>query len=145
MRALSDVSPSSVADGPATLPALRIGMSGPRVVAWQTFLKGRGLDPGVIDGSFGEHTRQATMAFQTSAGLASDGVAGRETLLKAVSLGFELIEDSPALTSADGRPRSEKSAARNRASLFSNTTPLPTNRSLGKPRSVPAPPSPSPS
>jgi hypothetical protein len=62
-------------------------------MAWQTFLKGQGFDPGVIDGSFGEHTRDATMAFQQKSKLAVDGVAGRETLLKAASMGFELVEE----------------------------------------------------
>src|SRR5262249_32982290 len=65
---------------PATLTALRIGMSGPRVLAWQTFLRGQGFDPGPLDGGFGEHTRDATEAFQTRAKLTVDGVAGRETL-----------------------------------------------------------------
>jgi peptidoglycan hydrolase-like protein with peptidoglycan-binding domain len=86
-------SPRSDALLPATLSALRIGMSGPRVMAWQTFLAGRGFDPGIIDGSFGEHTRDATIAFQRKSKLIADGIGGRETLLKAASLGLELIEE----------------------------------------------------
>ena len=79
--------------GPATLPALRMGMHGARVAAWQTFLLGQGFGSGPTDGYFGEHTRDATKAFQHKYRLEEDGVAGRETLLKAASLGFELIEE----------------------------------------------------
>jgi peptidoglycan hydrolase-like protein with peptidoglycan-binding domain len=77
----------------AVLSALRIGMTGPRVLAWQDFLKGAGFDPGAVDGSFGERTRTATAAFQRKHKLGADGVAGRQTLLKAASLKFELIEE----------------------------------------------------
>ena len=77
----------------AILAALRVGMSGPRVTAWQTFLRGQGFDVGAVDGSFGEHTRDATKAFQKKANLDADGVAGRQTLLRAASLGLELIEE----------------------------------------------------
>src|SRR5262245_58540436 len=49
---------------PVTLSAIRIGMQGERVAAWQSFLLGRGFDVGPIDGVFGEHTRNATKAFQ---------------------------------------------------------------------------------
>lgn len=86
-------SPRGDALSPAILPALRIGMSGPRVMAWQTFLAGRGVDPGAIDGTFGEHTRDATIAFQRKSKIVADGVGGRETLLKAAAQGFELIEE----------------------------------------------------
>ena len=63
-----------------------------RVAAWQTFLLGQGFGGGPTDGYFGEHTRDATKLFQHKYKLAEDGVAGRETLLKAAALGFELIE-----------------------------------------------------
>jgi hypothetical protein len=78
---------------PATLAALRVGMRGDRVLAWQTFLVGKGFDNGPIDGFFGEHTRDATKQFQAKYKLEEDGVAGRTTLLKAAALGFELIEE----------------------------------------------------
>jgi hypothetical protein len=81
-------------------------MTGPRVAAWQTFLHGRGFEPGQIDGVFGEATRDATIAFQTKYKLDEDGVAGRQTLLKAASLGFELIEEPAAdNTSSNFPPR----------------------------------------
>lgn len=79
--------------GPATISALRTGMRGPRVAAWQAFLLGQGFGGGPTDGYFGEHTRDATKEFQRKYRLEDDGVAGRETLLKAASLGFELIEE----------------------------------------------------
>ena len=54
-------------------------MTGPRVAAWQTFLHGRGFEPGEIDGLFSEATRDATIAFQMKYNLEADGVAGRQT------------------------------------------------------------------
>lgn len=92
-RTRLDHSPSAAAALPPVLPAIRIGTQGPRVVAWQTFLRGRDYDPGAIDGKFGEHTRDATIAFQKKYRLDADGVAGRQTLLKAATLGLELIEE----------------------------------------------------
>ena len=91
---------------PATLSALRVGMRGERVSAWQSFLVGQGFDNGPIDGFFGEHTRDATKAFQKKHKIEDDGIAGRATLLKAASLGFELIEE-PAedITSSNFPPR----------------------------------------
>jgi peptidoglycan hydrolase-like protein with peptidoglycan-binding domain len=97
---------NAMAPLPATMPALRMGATGPRVAAWQAFLRGQNLDPGQIDGVFGERTRDATIAFQQAAGLAADGVAGRETLLKAATMGLELFEE-PAddRTSSNFPPR----------------------------------------
>jgi peptidoglycan hydrolase-like protein with peptidoglycan-binding domain len=74
------------------LPALRVGSVGARVYMWQSFLRGRGLDPGPVDGQFGDLTRDATIAYQTRYGLSPDGVVGLRTLLKATSQGFELAE-----------------------------------------------------
>ncbi len=101
---LSDVAAAAVA--PSTLVALRIGMKGARVAAWQSFLRGQDFDVGQIDGEFGEHTRDATKAFQTKYKLSIDGVAGRQTLLKAAVLGLELIEEpSEDNTSSNFPPR----------------------------------------
>jgi peptidoglycan hydrolase-like protein with peptidoglycan-binding domain len=92
--------------GPIVLPALRVGMRGDRVLSWQSFLQGQGFDPGPIDAIFGRRTRKATIAFQQKFGLLEDGIAGRQTLLKAASLGLELIEE-PAddITGSDFPPR----------------------------------------
>ena len=70
-----------------------MGMHGARVAAWQTFLLGQGFGGGPTDGYFGEHTSDATKLFQHNLNLLEDGLAGRETLLKAAALGFELIEE----------------------------------------------------
>jgi peptidoglycan hydrolase-like protein with peptidoglycan-binding domain len=91
---------------PAILPALREGSKGERVSAWQSFLLGRGFDVGPIDGSFDEHTRDATKEFQAKYDLNVDGVAGGETLMRAAKLGFPLVE-TPASdnTSSNFPPR----------------------------------------
>jgi peptidoglycan hydrolase-like protein with peptidoglycan-binding domain len=90
--------------GPATLPALQVGMHGARVAAWQAFLLGQGFGGGPTDGYFGEHTRDATKAFQRKYKLEEDGVAGRATLLKAAALGFELIEEPADDTTSSNFP-----------------------------------------
>jgi peptidoglycan hydrolase-like protein with peptidoglycan-binding domain len=108
---LAETAPPPAAIAPAVPPgpepvlrALRVGMSGPRVAAWQTFLTGQGFGPGGSDGEFGEKTRDATKAFQAKHRLHVDGAAGRETLLKAASLGFELIEEPAEDASSSNFP-----------------------------------------
>jgi peptidoglycan hydrolase-like protein with peptidoglycan-binding domain len=91
---------------PVTLPALRIGSQGDLVRAWQSFLTGQGFDPGGLDGFFGDKTAAATQAFQSKFGLTADGVAGRQTLMKAMTLGFELIQEPAAdITGSNFPPR----------------------------------------
>jgi peptidoglycan hydrolase-like protein with peptidoglycan-binding domain len=79
------------------LQALRLGSQGPLVVAWQHFLQtqlsGDGVEVGEATGLYDDRTAEATKAFQAKHGLEVDGVAGRQTLLKAMALGFELIEE----------------------------------------------------
>jgi peptidoglycan hydrolase-like protein with peptidoglycan-binding domain len=91
---------------PVVLPAMRIGMRDNRIAAWQAFLRGKGFDVGITDGVFGEATRDATIAFQKKHKVEADGVVGRQTLLKAMALGFEVIEE-PAddITSSNFPPR----------------------------------------
>lgn len=84
--------PEGLSTVSTVLPALRVGTVGARVYMWQSFLRGRGFDPGPADGQFGPRTREATIAYQTRYGLDPDGVLGLRTLLKAVSQGFELAE-----------------------------------------------------
>jgi peptidoglycan L-alanyl-D-glutamate endopeptidase CwlK len=57
----------------------RRGSTGPDVVALQTKLKAAGFNPGEIDGVFGGATEAAVLAYQRSAGLLADGVAGPRT------------------------------------------------------------------
>ena len=58
----------------------RRGDRGPGVAHLQTLLAGRGHDLGTPDGAFGPATERALIAFQRSAGLTPDGVAGSGTL-----------------------------------------------------------------
>jgi len=62
------------------METLRIGSSGADVVALQNALAAKGFNPGGADGSFGPGTESAVKAFQASAGLPADGVAGFQTL-----------------------------------------------------------------
>ena len=86
------------------MAALRQGMQGDMVRAWQSFLTGQNLDPGGLDGVFGDKTVAATKAFQNRHDLPADGVAGRQTLLEAMALGFELIEEPAPDTSGSNFP-----------------------------------------
>jgi putative chitinase len=58
---------------------LRQGSSGPGVVALQDALRAHGFSPGLSDGSFGQGTLAAVIAFQRSEGMVADGVAGPRT------------------------------------------------------------------
>src|SRR6478752_6682915 len=68
--------------------ALRLGMNGDDVKAWQLFLRGEDIYEGVVDGDFGQGTLDATKAWQKAQGLVSDGVAGLKTQGKAQGQGF---------------------------------------------------------
>ena len=59
---------------------LRRGARGEPVKKLQVALEALGYDIGASDGTYGEGTRQAVMAFQRVAGLKADGVAGPGTL-----------------------------------------------------------------
>lgn len=52
---------------------LQLGSTGPEVERLQRALASAGLDPGGADGSFGQATRAALIAFQTRHGLRPDG------------------------------------------------------------------------
>jgi lysozyme family protein len=101
MAAAPTLSPSQA---PVTLRALRIGSQGDLVRAWQSFLLGQGLDPGGLDGFFGDKTLAATQAFQRQHGVTADGIAGRETIMQAMQLGFELIDEPASDTSGSNFP-----------------------------------------
>jgi len=59
---------------------LQIGDAGDAVVALQQALQAKGFSPGAVDGQYGNGTQAAVIAFQNSAGLLADGVAGPRTL-----------------------------------------------------------------
>ncbi|BAS57024.1 putative peptidoglycan-binding domain-containing protein [Leptolyngbya boryana NIES-2135] len=58
---------------------LKFGSTGAEVIKLQKRLLDKGFNPGAIDGAFGENTEAAVKAFQRSAGLKSDGIAGIKT------------------------------------------------------------------
>ena len=67
---------------------LKYGSRGDRVSILQKALNDLGFNAGSVDGNFGAGTQKAVTAFQKSAGLKQDGLAGRDTLTaleKAVS------------------------------------------------------------
>ncbi|WP_299144090.1 peptidoglycan-binding domain-containing protein [uncultured Tateyamaria sp.] len=60
-------------------PTLRFGDRGADVAVWQSDLADLGYFSGRNDGSFGQLTRAATLAFQADQDLATDGVVGPMT------------------------------------------------------------------
>jgi peptidoglycan L-alanyl-D-glutamate endopeptidase CwlK len=71
-----------MAKAPSGKPPLKIGMAGraAEVKALQRLLAAAGFSPGSIDGQFGNGTQAAVIAFQRSAGLLADGIAGTRTI-----------------------------------------------------------------
>lgn len=97
---------ATVDTAPVAMPAMRLGSAGRMVRAWQSFLAGQGFDPGGLDGEFGDKTVAATKAFQEKYGLTADGVAGRQTIIQAMKLEFEFIDEpSPDITGSNFPPR----------------------------------------
>jgi len=74
---------------------LRKGMTGEDVERWQFFLVGQNHQL-EVDGNFGNDTFNATSAFQTDNHLDSDGIVGPGTLGRAMSLGFDPLDDPGA-------------------------------------------------
>ncbi len=64
---------------PGKLPILERGDEGRFVERVQQALNRHGFDPGAIDGSFGEDTERAVLAFQKKQRLDRDGVVGERT------------------------------------------------------------------
>ena len=85
---------------------LRKGMTGGDVERWQFFLVGQNHQL-EVDGNFGGDTFDATSAFQTENHLDVDGAVGPDTLGRAMSLGFDPLEDAaaPANSGAAFPPR----------------------------------------
>ena len=61
------------------MPSYRVGSMGAEIRQIQTALQQRTLYAGPIDGVFGGGTEAAVRAFQTSQGLAADGIVGTQT------------------------------------------------------------------
>lgn len=75
-------SPKPTATPKPTSSALRVGSTGAKVKSMQQRLKALGYYTGSVDGTFGEGTRKALVAFQKANRLTADGVAGTATLNK---------------------------------------------------------------
>ena len=58
---------------------LKQGAKGQKVQQLQEILKALNLDPGIIDGDFGNNTVKAVKQFQSQKGLEADGVVGKKT------------------------------------------------------------------
>jgi peptidoglycan L-alanyl-D-glutamate endopeptidase CwlK len=71
-----------MAKAPSGKPPLKIGIAdrAADVKALQRLLAAAGFNPGSIDGQFGNGTQAAVIAFQRSAGLLADGIAGPRTI-----------------------------------------------------------------
>jgi peptidoglycan hydrolase-like protein with peptidoglycan-binding domain len=71
---------TTTAPPPAADGKLELGEAGGEVAALQQRLTDLGYWLGTADGTYGQLTRQAVMAFQKASGLGRDGVAGPATL-----------------------------------------------------------------
>lgn len=67
---------------------LKKGMIGETVREWQQFLNGQSYDVGSADGIFGSLTEAGTKQFQRYHNLTEDGIAGINTINKAIKLGY---------------------------------------------------------
>lgn len=76
--------------------ALRLGSKGPLVERWKQYLRGIDLYDGEVDDVFDESAKDATERFQALYRLGVDGVAGNETLGRAMVHGFEVVSSSSA-------------------------------------------------
>lgn len=76
---------------PVTYPTLRLGMSDKTldknyIESWQNFLFINGYYHGAIDGVFGNAMLSAVTAWQKTYGLVPDGIIGKLTWNKCLSL-----------------------------------------------------------
>lgn len=101
--------PAPAATVPTAPRALKRGLSGDDVKAWQTFLRSQGSAYSVVtaDGQFGAQTEESTKGWQRSKGLAVDGVVGPETLRAALSgaAGPAPVTNAPTITVTPGKWR----------------------------------------
>ncbi len=72
---------------------LKLGESGPAVTALQQRLSDLGYWMGTPDGTYGQLTRQAVMAFQKAEGLGRDGTAGPITQRRLATAGRPAARD----------------------------------------------------
>ena len=67
-------------------PQIAFGYHGNAAYFWQALLKGWGYYSGVVDFTFGEGCREATVKFQKAKGLTANAVVGKNTYGKAVDI-----------------------------------------------------------
>ncbi len=89
------VTPTPSPTATPTHVGLQTGDNGPKVLALQQRLASLGFWLSSADGSYGQTTEQAVMAFQKAAGLGRDGVAGPLTM-KALAQGASVTPHSTA-------------------------------------------------
>jgi hypothetical protein len=77
--------PESAASAAASLPMLRLSSKGDEVRKLQNLLNQMSGSALNADGDFGSQTQKAVMAFQSSQGLAADGVVGPKTWARLLS------------------------------------------------------------
>lgn len=86
--------PAPTAASPSPTPVgLAVGDEGPAVLALQNRLIQLGFWLSATDGSYGDTTQQAVLAFQKAKGLERDGVAGPQTM-KALAAGVAITPGS---------------------------------------------------
>ena len=81
-----------------TLPQIGANSTGKYVTLWQRLMKGVGLYKGKIDGSFGNLTVAATIAFQKSKGLVQDCIVGPKTWSAAIPVAFTVNDSLVSFT-----------------------------------------------
>lgn len=79
---------------------MQMGMRGTDVMEIQSLLARLGLNPGPVDGIFGNQTRLAVMAFQRRFGLAPDGIIGLNTfrVMERFLMGYDIYRIQPGDT-----------------------------------------------
>lgn len=85
------------------IKVMRQGSSGPFVMQWQVFLRGQGYTVN-SSGVFDAATVTATKLFQARHKLVADGIVGNQSLGKAISLGFEIVEYSETQNGFPAKP-----------------------------------------
>ena len=79
---------------------LKAGDQNSTVTQLQTILTSNGYPTGGIDGIFGERTKQAVIQFQSSQGLAADGIVGPQTWAALMKFGAPAPGQSPVMAQA---------------------------------------------
>lgn len=74
------------------------------VVQVQRSLRLKGFDPGALDGSFGDKTKNATVEFQTALGLKPTGIVGPRTWAYLVDININPNPDEPKVPSEPEMP-----------------------------------------